>query len=202
MLAPALDIRIDSAWHRNGQVVLGPIQLSIAPGETVALRGASGIGKTTLLRIAAGLHRDFRGKCKVGGRVAMVFQVPALLPWRTLSENLEIACRIDRHEASAMLRQVGLDGMEQRFPHSLSLGQMRRVSLARAFAAHPALLLMDEPFVSLDDAAASDMMRLFEDLNKVSGPACLIVTHAQSEADRLANRSVRLSGNPARLEDA
>lgn len=202
MQAPALDIRIEAAWHRNGQAVLGPMQLSVAPGETVALKGASGIGKTTLLRIAAGLHREFRGHCKSSGRLAMVFQEPALLPWRTLTENLQLACRIDAREAAEMLAKVGLGGMDSRFPHSLSLGQMRRVALARAFAAHPALLLMDEPFVSLDDAAASDMMNLFEALHQASGPACLLVTHAQSEADRLANRIVMLSGNPARLIEA
>lgn len=179
--------------------VLGPIALSLEPGETVALTGPSGIGKTSLLRIVAGLDRGFTGRRQATARLAMVFQEPVLLPWRTAIENLTIVARVSVEEARRWLDDVDMAGLSDRFPGMLSLGQQRRLSLARAFACAPDLLLMDEPFVSLDPPLASEMMSLFERLIAERPCATLFVTHVHAEAERLACRTLRLEGHPARI---
>lgn len=179
--------------------MLGPLTLALRNDETVALTGPSGVGKTTLLRILAGLERRYRGRRAVTERVAVVFQEPVLLPWRTARQNLSIIAAISETDADRWLGEVGLEGLGERYPSELSLGQQRRLSLARAFAAKPDLLLMDEPFVSLDPVLAEEMMGLFERLNAARACATLLVTHVEAEAARLATRTVRLEGRPARI---
>ena len=195
--APVLRLDLRGA-ARDGAPVLGPVRLDVTEGETLALTGPSGIGKTTLLRLVAGLGRG-DGRVDVSGPVAMVFQEPTLLPWRSAHDNLRIATGIGHEEAEAWLTRVGLDRLGRRYPRSLSLGQQRRLSLARAFAARPRLLLMDEPFVSLDPETALAMMDLFARLRRGSGVATLLVTHVEAEAERLATRIATLGGRPATI---
>lgn len=186
----------------SGRPVLGAIDLTLLKGETVALTGPSGVGKTTLVRVLAGLEARHQGQVDVPENITMVFQEPTLLNWRNLVDNLRIPLNISEKTALDALARVGLAGRGADFPKQLSLGQQRRLSLARAFAGKPDLLLMDEPFVSLDDALADDMMSVFESLRADHATTTLIVTHSKHEAKRLASRVLDLSGNPAVLRAA
>lgn len=179
--------------------ILGPVSLTVGAGQRVALLGPSGVGKTTLLRIIAGLDRDFAGTRAVPERLAMVFQEPTLLPWRTALANLTLPTGATRAEAAALMAQVGLAGREAAYPRQLSLGQQRRLSLARAFAARPGILLMDEPFASLDEATRDRMLDLTAQLLDSSGAGLILVTHDPAEAARLSARPLTLSGSPATL---
>lgn len=179
--------------------ILGPVSLTVGAGQRVALLGPSGVGKTTLLRIIAGLDRDFAGTRSVPERLAMVFQEPTLLPWRTALANLTLPTGATRAEAAALMAQVGLAGREAAYPRQLSLGQQRRLSLARAFAARPGILLMDEPFASLDEATRDRMLDLTAQLLDSSGAGLILVTHDPAEAARLSARPLTLSGSPATL---
>ena len=141
------------------------------------------------------------GRCDVQGRVGMIFQEPTLLPWRSVLDNLCIPTRITSQTAQQALKDVGLAGREHDFPQQLSLGQQRRLSLARAFAIEPDLLLMDEPFVSLDPERTEDMMNLVQRLQQRQNVATILVTHVAAEAKRLSDRIITLSGNPALISD-
>ncbi len=178
--------------------VLGPLSLTVERGETLALTGPSGIGKSTLLRILAGLY-PAKGKRDVIGRIAFVFQEPTLLRWRSAQRNIEIVSKVTSTKAIAALEEVGLAAYANRFPDQLSLGQQRRLALARAFACDPDLMLLDEPFVSLDATAADEMMTLFAALRARRDMASVLVTHAPEEARRLSTRILTLSGRPARI---
>ena len=196
-MPPVLQVEL-SGHARGGTAILGPVDLTLQADETLALTGPSGIGKTTLLRLIAGLEPAM-GRITVTGRMAMVFQEPTLLPWRTALQNLCLTTGIAADRAASLLDEVGLDGLGSRYPAQLSLGQQRRLSLARGFAARPALLLMDEPFVSLDPAMAQDMMTAFTRLRAHTPLATILVTHDADQARRLATRILRLTGSPALL---
>ncbi|MCB2126443.1 MAG: ABC transporter ATP-binding protein [Rhodobacteraceae bacterium] len=180
--------------------VLGDVAFDVAPGEVVTVLGPSGIGKSTLLRIVAGIDRDFAGAVTRPERLTMVFQEPMLLPWRTAAENLTLVHPgLSRAGAMEALAQVGIADKADLFPRQLSLGQQRRVALARAFAGAPQALILDEPFASLDPATADEMLALTERLIAGARPATLFVTHAEAEARRLASRVLRLAGRPATI---
>jgi len=195
---PVLELNLRGV-QLGGSHVLGAIDLTLARGETMALVGPSGIGKTTLLRVIAGLEARYDGTCSVSGPVAVVFQEPTLLPWRTVIQNIAITTGVPPDQAHHALEAVGLGDRASDFPSQLSLGQQRRLSLARAFAVAPEILLMDEPFVSLDPQLADEMMDLFADLRDAQGVSTILVTHMDSEAKRLADRVVTLGGSPAAI---
>lgn len=183
----------------GGRAVLGPLALEVARGQRVAILGPSGIGKSTLLRIFAGLDGDFDGARRGEDRLAPVFQEPTLLPWRDALANVMIPTGAAPAEARALLAQVGLAGREAHVPRQLSLGQQRRLALARAFAARPDILLMDEPFASLDAETAGRMLDLTEALLAQTGAGLLLVTHSPDEALRLRADMQVLAGAPAVL---
>ncbi len=197
---PVLSVRL-RRHDRGGRAILGGISLDVAPGETLALTGVSGIGKSTLMRLIAGLDRPTAGAVAAPDRIGMVFQEPTLLPWRSVADNMTLVAGTDGAGVEAALREVGLSGHGRLFPGQLSLGQQRRLALARAFACRPDLLLMDEPFVSLDAETAAEMATLFCRLRDRSGVATILVTHAPAEAEALADRIVRLAGAPAVVAD-
>ena len=193
---PVLDLRLRRFAYAKTPV-LRDITLSMARGETLALVGPSGVGKSSLLRVLAGLETAFDGDCHVDGKVAIVFQEPTLMPWRNARDNITIPTQATPAEADAALADVGLADLAATYPNRLSLGQQRRLALARAFAVRPDLLLLDEPFVSLDPALVDDMMNLFVQLRDAHNLATVLVTHVEDEARRLADRVVRLAGSPA-----
>lgn len=187
------------AFH--GTQVLRDIHFQVARGETVALLGPSGIGKTTLLRLVAGIDTNFEGTIKRPDRVAMVFQEPTLMLWRSALENITlIHPELGPATALAALEKVGLAGKSDLFPGQLSLGQQRRLALARAFAGQPEFLIMDEPFVSLDANMVDEMLSLTKTLIAEVRPATIFVTHAATEAEQLASRTLTLAGSPATLK--
>jgi ABC-type nitrate/sulfonate/bicarbonate transport system ATPase subunit len=182
--------------------ILADIGFSLAPGEVGALVGPSGCGKTTLLRAIAGLIGVTQGRVRLpsGGRLGFVFQEPRLLPWRDVETNVRLAAPdANDGDLDAIFTALGLSDHRRDFPASLSLGLARRVAIARAFAIRPGILLLDEPFVSLDTALTlrlrQELMGLIEARNVTS----LIVTHSVDEAIALADRVLILSGRPARL---
>ncbi|RYI22127.1 MAG: ABC transporter ATP-binding protein [Acetobacteraceae bacterium] len=191
-----IDIRAKSF---AGRPVLGPIHLALSQGQRVAILGPSGIGKTTFLRIVAGLDPDFDGAVTEPGRTTMVFQEPTLLPWRTALENITLAAGVTADTARRLLTEVGLDGKDALYPRQLSLGQQRRLALARAFAPSPTTLLMDEPFASLDADTAGRMLDLTAALLDRAGVSLIFVTHDPAEAARLKAQTLTLSGIPAKL---
>jgi len=182
--------------------VLSGLALGLAGGEVGALVGPSGCGKTTLLRIIAGLDTDYEGRVQLPdhGKLGMVFQEPRLLPWRTVEANVRLAApqAVDGI-LDELFGTLGLAGHRNHYPGELSLGLARRVALARAFAVEPDLLLLDEPFVSLDDALAARLREELAELVNSRPVTTLLVTHDIEEALALADRLFLLSASPARV---
>jgi ABC-type nitrate/sulfonate/bicarbonate transport system ATPase subunit len=201
-----LEINIKRKSYRTAsgarRQALGDVSLALNNGEVAAIVGPSGCGKTTLLRIVAGLDNDFEGGVRLPahGRLGVVFQEPRLLPWRTVEENLKIAApQADETTLSALFATLGLDEHRRHYPGELSLGLARRVALARAFAVKPDLLMLDEPFVSLDAALATRMRTELVELVSRQPATTLLVTHSIEEAIATADRIVLLSASPASL---
>lgn len=194
-------IKVDVASKNFGETaVLRDIQFEVAAGETVAIVGRSGIGKSTLLKLIAGTDTSFTGSINCSKSRSIVFQEPTLLPWRTTLQNITLVHEtLSLSAARDALARVGIAGKDDMFPGQLSLGQQRRLSLARAFAGHPKVLIMDEPFVSLDSETANEMLSLTETLIRDTRPATVFVTHSEDEAQRLGDRTLKLSGSPATL---
>lgn len=182
--------------------VLEDFRLSLPAGQAGAVVGPSGCGKTTLLRLIAGLDANYEGRVELPehGRLAMVFQEPRLLPWRSVADNIRIAApEADDAEIAALLRELGLTEHETHFPGELSLGLARRVALARALAVKPDLLLLDEPLVSLDAALARELRDMIAALIEERRVTTLIVTHDLREAIEIADQIFLLSPRPARV---
>ncbi|WP_026622170.1 NitT/TauT family transport system ATP-binding protein [Ensifer sp. WSM1721] len=194
-------IKIDVRRKAFGEEeVLRDIRFEMEVGETVAILGPSGIGKSTLLRLIAGIDPAFDGEIKRPEKIAMVFQEPVLLPWRSVVENLTLVHPdLETQAALSALDRTGIVDKAGLFPGQLSLGQQRRLALARAFAGRPELLVMDEPYVSLDPTTAEEMLALTEALIAETGPAVILVTHSEIEAHRLARHRLRLAGKPATM---
>jgi ABC-type nitrate/sulfonate/bicarbonate transport system ATPase subunit len=201
-----LEVRIASKAYRaaSGQnlEVLRDVAFTLTRGEVGVLVGPSGCGKTTMLRIIAGTDTDFEGTMvrPAHGRLAMVFQEPRLLPWRTVEDNVRLmAPQADAATLAMLFDVLELSQHRAHYPGQLSLGLARRVALARAFAVRPDLLLLDEPFVSLDDALAARLRDELAMLIDKGSVTTLLVTHDVDEAARLGDRLFLLSPRPARI---
>jgi NitT/TauT family transport system ATP-binding protein len=201
---------VSKVFGRGNSAVraLDQISLEVPPGEFTCLIGASGCGKSTLLSLVAGLEQPTSGEVSVSGRVAIMFQEPALFPWLTAAGNVELALRARgtgraerRQRTAELLETVRLDGFGRKRPHELSGGMRQRVALARALAQDADVLLMDEPFGALD-AMTRDL--LHDELDRICADrqlTILFVTHNVREAVRLGDRVAVLSSRPGRVID-
>ena len=182
--------------------VLENLHFTITPGELLAIIGPSGCGKTTLLNIIAGLDTDFAGNVSGPIMAGFVFQSPRLLPWMTVAGNLRLVLDADEAQddrITAMLQSVGLQGQENVYANRLSMGMARRVALARALLVEPDIMLLDEPFVSLDEGTAEKLLILLAELLDEKPRTALFVTHDLSEAVRLADRVLLMGGQPTTI---
>lgn len=173
-------------------IVLSRLDFSLRSGERYALMGPSGCGKTTLLRVLAGVQPPMSGELlysRTPQRIGMVFQEQRLFPEITVRDNLEICLRDSglkaaerRERAERFLARVHLEGVSGKRPGALSGGQKRRVAIARALCVHPELLLLDEPFIGLDEALREEMCGLIREICEAEGATLCMVTHDRNEA--------------------
>ncbi|EML1452712.1 taurine ABC transporter ATP-binding subunit [Enterobacter kobei] len=198
----------------GGKPALEEINLTLASGELLVVLGPSGCGKTTLLNLIAGFVPYQRGTIQLEGKKVegpgaergVVFQNEGLLPWRNVQENVAFGLQlagVNREQrletARQMLKKVGLEGTEKRFIWQLSGGQRQRVGIARALAANPQLLLLDEPFGALDAFTREQMQTLLLRLWHETGKQVLLITHDIEEAVFMATELVLLSPGPGRV---
>jgi NitT/TauT family transport system ATP-binding protein len=196
--------RFPAVGDAPAKLVIKDLELEVAAEGFLALFGPSGCGKTTLLNLIAGLDADFDGAVALppDTRIGYVFQEPRLLPWLTVEDNLRLVLA-DEPEAplriDTWLAEMGLADVRAVYPSRLSLGMARRVALARAFVIRPTLLLMDEPFVSLDEPTAVRLRRLLLTTLHAHSARVIFVTHNLREAIMLADRIALLSPAPTRV---
>jgi len=206
---PVLDVHVSGRrfeLESGGQLhAVGELQFVLPTESFTCIIGPSGCGKTTTLRMILGLDTDYQGEIKQPGeeRVAAVFQEPRLLPWRTVDQNVRLVLsKAQRNQSlDALFDALELSEVRHLYPNQLSLGLARRASLARAFVINPQLLILDEPFVSLDDATADRLRQLLLTLWQQQRTTALMVTHNVREAVLVADRILVFSQRPARIVD-
>lgn len=189
---------VDSQQH----TAISNFKLTLPENKFICLVGPSGCGKTTLLNILASLDTQYRGKItlalgNIKPKIGYVFQNPRLLPWRTVRENIELALDSSQPDViDSLLEAMQLSNIQHKYPEHLSLGMSRRISIIRAFAINPDILLMDEPFVSLDAPTARKVRDLLIKLWQQRPHTILFVTHDLREAIALADQLIFLSAPP------
>lgn len=214
-----LDIRgVGKAFDIPGRPpirALTDISLTLSEGEFVSIIGPSGCGKSTLFNIVGGLITDFEGTVSVDGKeirgphgeIGMVFQEESTYPWRTAARNVELPLEIAgipagerRERANKLIKLVGLDGFEDRYPSELSGGMKQRISIARTLAFSPRIMLMDEPFGALDEQTrlllGDKILKIWQDIRQTT----MLITHNITEAVQMSDRVVVMSYRPGRIK--
>jgi NitT/TauT family transport system ATP-binding protein len=211
---PAIQFERVTKRYGTGTSILEDLSLTIQQGEFVSIIGPSGSGKSTVLKLVSGLSPASSGAVEIEGMtpangreiVSFIFQDPTLLPWRTVSENVGLGLELERvgrvrrkEKVESMLSLVGLSEVSESYPRQLSGGMKMRVSIARALASNPRVLLLDEPFAALDemtrDHMNEELLRLYDEQKWT----VLFVTHSIAEAVFLSKRILVLAPNPGRL---
>jgi NitT/TauT family transport system ATP-binding protein len=204
-----VSLRDVSKSYENGTLALSDFNLDVREGEFVSLLGPSGCGKSTALRILAGLADPSQGAVEWTGNAAQlgfVFQEPTLMPWASVADNVRLPLRLahadatqSRDAVAKALERVGLTEFAQSYPRELSGGMKMRVSIARALATEPQLLLMDEPFAALDEITRfrlnNDLLKVWQELRRT----VVFVTHSVFESVYLSQRIVVMSPRPGRV---
>jgi NitT/TauT family transport system ATP-binding protein len=213
---PAIELHGVSKRFGAGPAVLDNISLSIQRGEVVSILGPSGCGKSTLLRLVAGLSPMSSGLIAVDGMtpvnaretMSFIFQDATLLPWRTVRANIALGMELDhvaRERRAAVteevLKLVNLEHVADSYPRQLSGGMKMRVSIARALASKPSVLLLDEPFAALDEMTRDHMNEELLRLRAEGGWTVLFVTHSVAEAVFLSGRIIVLAPHPGRIAE-
>ncbi|MDQ0390417.1 ABC transporter ATP-binding protein [Labrys monachus] len=218
------DVQVRFGTGKDAFLALDRTNLTVHPGDFVAMVGPSGCGKSTILKLVAGLLRPTEGNVFLAGRevgakqigIGMAFQNPTMLPWLTIRENIMLPLKIvspyaetfrrDKHtlfrdRAEALLSKVGLVGFGDRRPWELSGGMLQRASLCRALIHSPKLLMLDEPFGALDQFTREELWSILQDLWMDTRPTVFLVTHDLREAAFLASRILVMSARPGRVTE-
>lgn len=210
----SISVNIDKKTYPNDVCAISDLRFSIQQGEFVAVVGPSGAGKTSLLNIIAGIDTQYEGQVLIDddrqltdksnqAAIGFMFQDARLLPWMTVEQNIELVLERNNEDCRArmldLLQKVGLKDARGHYPGQLSGGMKRRVSMVRAFVIQPQLLLMDEPFQSLDEPTAKGLRSMLFDLWQDTRPTILFVTHSLREALVVADRILFLSDKPAKI---
>lgn len=200
---------LNFSYQEDGKKIFKEFNFSVEEGEISAILGSSGCGKSTLLRIISGLEEKSQGLIKVGDNVfqnesifiptekrniGFVFQDYALFPFMTVEQNIKFGMKTkDKDKLNYLLELTHLNGLEKRYPHELSGGQQQRVALARTLASDPKILLMDEPFSSLDTDLVDELRKDLKNIIKYQNITTILVTHNKEDADYLADNILYLS---------
>ncbi|MBW8382454.1 MAG: ABC transporter ATP-binding protein [Youngiibacter sp.] len=207
-----LDIRnLEFRYGKKGSEIFKGFDLNVKDGSILAVLGKSGSGKSTLLRIISGLEDRSKGYIRIGDRTVQddsvfipaekrntgfIFQSYALFPYLTVDQNIAFGMKKrDNERVKEMVNLTRLEGLEKRYPHELSGGQQQRVALARSLAPKPSILLMDEPFSSLDSALVKDLREDLLRIIRATGMTTILVTHDEEDAKALADETLVLDCN-------
>ena len=192
---------------QSQNLIFKNLNFTIKKGQFVSFFGPSGCGKTTLLNIISGLDKDFDGSVQTyndatNSNISYMFQAPRLFPWLTAIENIKYPINKRKNcekIAFELIKKIGLEKYKNQYPNKLSGGMQRRVALARAFAPNPDILLLDEPFISIDKKVSNLLRKLLVTLWKKYKPIIVFVTHDLDEAIELADRICFLSNLPSKI---